>query len=127
MPHTEIAIVIGRNTRHRRLVAGLSQQAAARHIGVTPQQARKYESGANGIPCEKLLKLAELYGCSVNDLCHGTSTPSSHNSAHPWNPFQVQAVLANFNRIRSRVLREKVCALVRAIADTEPTDLEPNL
>lgn len=112
-----INLIIGENIRHRRLLAGLSQQAVGDHLDVTFQQVQKYENGSNGIACDKLLKLAALFGCSIDDLCDEAVPAAPHGSACPWNFYRVRFLVTHFNRIRSRQVRDRLCRLVRAIAD----------
>jgi transcriptional regulator with XRE-family HTH domain len=53
---------VGRRLRERRLQRGLSLADIAVAIGVSIQQARKYETGVNGIPVARLPPLAALLG-----------------------------------------------------------------
>jgi transcriptional regulator with XRE-family HTH domain len=41
MERTDIRMIIGRNIRHRRVLAGLSQKALANHLGINFQQMQK--------------------------------------------------------------------------------------
>lgn len=118
MERTGINLIIGRNIKHHRLMQGLSQKAVGNHLGITFQQMQKYENGINAINCEKLIQLAELFRCSVNDLCKdATDDTSAHDPAHPWNPYKVHALISHFNRIRSHKLRNQACGIVKIIAD----------
>lgn len=117
MEQNEIRIIIGRNIRHRRQLAGLSQAAVGHHLGITFQQVQKYENGANGISCDKLIKLAALFCCTVNDLCAEAVGELPQVPEHPWNPYKVHNLLASFNRIRSHGVRNRVCGIVCTIAD----------
>jgi DNA-binding XRE family transcriptional regulator len=49
---------VGARLRELRVAAGLSQSALADLIGVTYQQAHKYESGVNRISASRLFALA---------------------------------------------------------------------
>ncbi|WP_158287862.1 helix-turn-helix domain-containing protein [Falsiroseomonas bella] len=53
---------VGRRVRERRLQRGLSLAEMAAVLGVSAQQARKYEAGLNGIPAARLPVLAALLG-----------------------------------------------------------------
>jgi transcriptional regulator with XRE-family HTH domain len=53
---------VGRRVRERRVQRGLSLAALAAALGVSTQQARKYEAGVNGIPAARLPTLAALLG-----------------------------------------------------------------
>lgn len=118
MERTDINLVIGRNIKHHRLLLGLSQKAVGNHLGITFQQMQKYENGLNAINCEKLIQLAKLFRCSVNDLCpDAIDYAASHDPEHPWNPYKVQTLVTHFNRIRSHKLRNQACGIVRILAD----------
>ena len=51
---TDIDLHLGRRLRRRRRLLGLTQQQMAELIGVTYQQAHKYESGTNRIAAGRL-------------------------------------------------------------------------
>lgn len=51
-----------------REAAGLSQTAVAEKLQCTPSAISQYESGKREPSFEVLVKLAELYGCTVNDF-----------------------------------------------------------
>jgi transcriptional regulator with XRE-family HTH domain len=53
---------VGRRVRERRVQRGLSLAELAGALGVSTQQARKYEAGVNGIPAARLPGLAALLG-----------------------------------------------------------------
>ena len=53
---------VGRRLRERRVQRGLSLAELAEALGVSTQQARKYEAGLNGIPAVRLPHLAALLG-----------------------------------------------------------------
>ncbi|MGG5809773.1 helix-turn-helix domain-containing protein [Falsiroseomonas sp. CW058] len=53
---------VGRRIRERRLQRGLSLAEVAQGIGVSTQQARKYEAGRNGVPAGRLVALGDLLG-----------------------------------------------------------------
>src|SRR4051812_45545729 len=50
---------VGLRVRERRIMAGLSQQKLAEMIGVTYQQAHKYERGLNRISASRLFEIAQ--------------------------------------------------------------------
>lgn len=53
---------VGRRLRERRVQRGLSLAEVAASLGVSIQQARKYEAGLNGIPAARLPQLAATLG-----------------------------------------------------------------
>lgn len=62
---------IGRRIRERRIQRGLSLAEVAQALGVSTQQAGKYEAGRNGIPAARLPDLAALLGVEVAWLFEG--------------------------------------------------------
>ena len=52
----------------KRKIAGLSQTAVAKKLGCTSSAVSQYESGKREPDFETLVKLAEIYGCTVNDF-----------------------------------------------------------
>jgi transcriptional regulator with XRE-family HTH domain len=55
---------VGRRLRERRVQRGLSLAEMARALGISTQQARKYEAGVNGIPAIRLPEVAAILGVS---------------------------------------------------------------
>lgn len=51
-----------------REAAGLSQTAVAEKLECTSSAISQYESGKREPSFEVLVKLAEIYGCTVNDF-----------------------------------------------------------
>jgi transcriptional regulator with XRE-family HTH domain len=63
--------VLGRNIRIHRFDRGLSRTELADHIGVTFQQAQKYENGVNRVGSGRLFKIAEVLGVPVSCFFEG--------------------------------------------------------
>ena len=53
---------VGARMRERRMMLGLTQQQMAELIGVTYQQAHKYETGINRISAGRLYQIAQALG-----------------------------------------------------------------
>src|SRR3712207_9232809 len=62
---------VGARIRERRVMMGLSQQQLARMIGVTYQQAHKYERGLNRISAGRLFEIAQVLGVPVSFFFDG--------------------------------------------------------
>ena len=60
---------IGKNIRERRRARGLTQEQLSEEIGTSRQHLGKVEIGKNGLSVEKLVKIARVLGCTVDDLC----------------------------------------------------------
>jgi len=66
-------IIIGQNIYHWRLARRLSERTVSEHLGITLKCLQKYENGVDSPTCDELIALAELFQCSVNDLCRGVT------------------------------------------------------
>ena len=62
---------VGSRIRERRVMLGLSQQQLAQMIGVTYQQAHKYERGLNRISAGRLYEIAQVLSVSVSWFFEG--------------------------------------------------------
>jgi transcriptional regulator with XRE-family HTH domain len=62
---------VGGRIRERRVMMGLSQQQMADMIGVTYQQAHKYERGINRISAGRLFEIAQSLGVPVGFFFEG--------------------------------------------------------
>ena len=57
---------VGARIRERRIMLGLTQQQMADLIGVTYQQAHKYEKGINRVAAGRLYSIARALGVEVS-------------------------------------------------------------
>lgn len=64
---------VGLRIRERRVMLGLSQQQLAQLIGVTYQQAHKYERGLNRISAGRLYEIAQVLSVPVSWFFEGLS------------------------------------------------------
>jgi transcriptional regulator with XRE-family HTH domain len=108
---------IGARLRQRRVMNGLTQQGLADLIGVTYQQAHKYENGVNRIAAGRLYTIAHVLGVDVGYFFEGLQ------SAAPREPSPQQRVFLdlarNFRSIRKRKHQEAICLLTRILAAVE--------
>ena len=65
---------VGARIRQRRTMLGLSQQQLASMIGVTYQQAHKYERGLNRISAGRLFEIAEALAVPIAWFFEGLSS-----------------------------------------------------
>ena len=72
---------VGRRMRERRVALGLTQQEMAELIGVTYQQAHKYEKGANRVAAGRLLQVARALGVEVGYFFEGLGAPAPGGGA----------------------------------------------
>src|SRR5215217_9441429 len=107
---------VGTRMRERRTMLGLTQQQMADVIGVTYQQAHKYEKGINRIAGGRLYQIAQALGVDVGYFYDGLGDGSGG-----FKPSQQQRLLLElargFSALPSRKHQEAVCNLVRAFAE----------
>ena len=108
---------VGAKMRERRIMLGLTQQQMAELIGVTYQQAHKYEKGINRIAAGRLYTIAHALGVDVSYFFEGM------DAEHAFRPTPQQRMLLelarNFINMPSRKHQEAICSLARALTDPE--------
>ncbi len=111
---------VGARMRERRIMLGLTQQQMAELIGVTYQQAHKYEKGINRIAAGRLYTIAQALGVDVSYFFEGMYDDAS------FKPTPQQRMLLelarNFIALPSRKHQEAICSLARALANAETID-----
>lgn len=104
----------GLRMRERRILLGLTQQQMAELIGVTYQQAHKYENGINRMAAGRLYAIATVLGVTTDYFFEGLET-----GAAPKIPAHQRLLLElaqNFIRIPNRKQQDALCALARTLA-----------
>ena len=93
---------------------GMTQQQMAELIGVTYQQAHKYEKGTNRIAVGRLHTIARVLGVEVGHFFEGVE---SGDALEPTPQRRMMLGLArDFVALPSRRHQEAFCRLVREIA-----------
>lgn len=108
---------IGARLRRKRVINGLTQQALADLIGVTYQQAHKYESGVNRISAGRLYMIARVLGVEVGYFFDGVEGEEPEQQSPQQRVFLDLA--RNFRSIRERRHQEAICLLTRILANLE--------
>jgi transcriptional regulator with XRE-family HTH domain len=113
---------VGTRLRERRIMLGLTQQQMADLIGVTYQQAHKYEKGINRISAGRLYDIARALGVDVGYFFEGL-----HSDGHFKATEQQRTLLElarSFTNIPTRKHQDAICHLARALSEVpdEPTD-----
>ena len=116
---------VGARMRERRIMLGLTQQQMAELIGVTYQQAHKYEKGVNRIAGGRLYTIAQALGVEVGYFYEGLEGQPGQ-----FEPTAQQRLILelsrNFVAISDRRRQEAICDLARALANPgvpeNPTD-----
>src|ERR687884_1362974 len=62
---------VGERIRERRIMLGLTQQQLAEMIGVTYQQAHKYERGINRVSAGRLFEIARALSAPITYFFEG--------------------------------------------------------
>lgn len=118
-PH-DVDHYVSQRIRQRRIVLGLTQQQMADLIGVTYQQAHKYETGVNRISAGKLDQIAKALRVDVGYFFQGLDADDELAVEHVGVVPQKRLLLElsrNFANIRRRKHRDAVCQLARALAE----------
>lgn len=109
---------VGARMRERRIMLGLTQQQMAELIGVTYQQAHKYEKGINRIAAGRLFTIAQALGVEVGYFFEGL------DGEQRFKPTPQQRMLLelarNFVSMPNRRYQDAICSLARALAADEP-------
>ena len=105
---------VGARIRERRTMLGISQQQLAQTIGVTYQQAHKYERGLNRISAGRLFEIATALGVSVNWFFEG-QIPNHVAELTPRQRMCLE-LARNFAAIDNTRHQEALSQLARALA-----------
>ncbi len=70
MPHP-VDVHVGKRIRHRRWLAGMTQQNLAESVGIKFQQIQKYETGANRVSASRLWDIADALDVNVSFFFEG--------------------------------------------------------
>jgi len=69
-PHP-VDVHVGKRIRHRRWLAGMTQQQLAQAVGIKFQQIQKYETGANRVSASRLWDIADALDVEVSFFFEG--------------------------------------------------------
>jgi transcriptional regulator with XRE-family HTH domain len=105
---------VGARIRERRIMLGLTQQQLADLIGVTYQQAHKYERGINRVSAGRLFEIARVLSVPVSYFFEGldsqTGRPISQRER------MCLELARNFAQISNERHQEALSQLARALA-----------
>lgn len=111
---------VGARVRQRRVMLGLTQQQMADLIGVTYQQAHKYEKGINRVAAGRLYQMARALGVDIGYFFEGLQGNGAF-SATPQQRMLLE-LARNFISIPTRKHQEAVCSLARALTVDQRAD-----
>lgn len=106
---------VGARIRERRVMMGLSQQQLAKMIGVTYQQAHKYERGLNRISAGRLFEIGQVLGVPVAWFFDGLTADSAELEASPRQRMCLE-LARNFALIDNEKHQEALSQMARALA-----------
>jgi len=109
--------------RQRRIMLGLTQQQMAELIGVTYQQAHKYETAINRISAGRLYQIAQALGVDVAYFYQDVldNAPSERQTEMLPQQRMLLELARNFAAIGNRKHQDAVCNLARALASDGTT------
>jgi len=120
----DIDRIVGARMRERRMLLGLTQQQMAELIGVTYQQAHKYETGINRISAGRLYQISQALGVDISYFFEDVD-PERRNKPKAAEMMPQQRMLLelarNFASIGSRKHQDALCNLARVLANGEPS------
>ncbi len=128
-PHP-VDIYVGSRVRLRRTLKGMSQQKLAGELGLTFQQVQKYERGTNRIGASRLFELGEILDVPTSFFFDGLTSSDSSRSTSPgfsdvpqrsyeadqFSKREILELVRAYDRIGDRDVRDRVFAMVKAIA-----------
>jgi transcriptional regulator with XRE-family HTH domain len=107
--------------RQRRIMLGLTQQQMAELIGVTYQQAHKYETGINRISAGRLYQIARALGVEISYFFEDVEPSGGNARSQELMPQQrmLLELARNFASIKNRKHQAALCHLARVLSDSE--------
>lgn len=109
---------VGSRIRERRVMLGLSQQQLAVLIGVTYQQAHKYERGLNRISAGRLYDIAGVLSVPISWFFEGMEAVPVSAEMTPRQRMCLE-LARNFALIDNLKHQEALSAMARALAQAE--------
>jgi transcriptional regulator with XRE-family HTH domain len=105
---------VGARIRERRIMLGLTQQQLADLIGVTYQQAHKYERGINRVSAGRLYEVAQVLSVPVNYFFDGLEQ-ENERAISPRERMCLE-LARNFAQIPNERHQEALSQLARVLA-----------
>jgi transcriptional regulator with XRE-family HTH domain len=105
---------VGARIRERRIMLGLTQQQLAEMIGVTYQQAHKYERGINRVSAGRLYEIARVLNAPITYFYEGVGDETQR--VVPPHQRMLLEIARNFGEIRNEKHQEAVSQLARVLA-----------
>ncbi|MBL4739548.1 MAG: helix-turn-helix transcriptional regulator [Sneathiella sp.] len=113
-PVRHIDVHVGNRIRERRILLGYTQQQMANLIGVTYQQAHKYERGINRISAGRLYSIASALNVPINYFFDGLATTGTTETSTRQRMCLEMA--RNFSMIENERYQDALSHLARALS-----------
>jgi len=113
---TETDRHVGAKIRERRIMLGLSQQQMADMIGVTYQQAHKYERGINRISAGRLYEISQVLKVPVGYFYAGLDENDDSEIELTDRQRMCLELARNFSHIENGRHQDALSQLARALA-----------
>ncbi len=110
----EVDRYVGSRIRERRVMLGLTQQQLADLIGVTYQQAHKYERGINRVSAGRLYEIAKVLNVPVSYFYDGVD--GDELVATSKRQRMCLELARNFSQIENERHQEALSQLARVLA-----------
>jgi transcriptional regulator with XRE-family HTH domain len=108
--------------RARRIMLGLTQQQMAELIGVTYQQAHKYEKGMNRVAAGRLHRIAQALGVEVSYFYEGLESETADRFVPSPQQRMLLDLARNYLSIPVPEHQKAIVALARALAEATNED-----
>ncbi|HXC26742.1 MAG TPA: helix-turn-helix transcriptional regulator [Stellaceae bacterium] len=106
---------VGLRIRERRIMLGWSQQQLAEMIGVTYQQAHKYERGINRVSAGRLYEIARVMNTSLTYFFEGLVDKTPHRETP--RERMLLGISRNFAQIENEKHQEAISQLARVLSE----------
>jgi len=120
MPEGPFYKDLGRAIRLTRTAAGKSQIEAAGHLDVSFQQIQKYEAGANRIPVDRLVSLADWLDVPLSHFVapgrDSKSVSAFLSLVEQFEDKEFRTLVDSWTAIKDRRVRAALLDLVRSMA-----------
>lgn len=99
-----VDVHVGKRIRHRRWLAGMTQQQLAESVGIKFQQIQKYETGANRVSASRLWDIATSMDVDIAFFFEGieaAEVPATLDEATPAAPVDLLGDKEALDLVRS--------------------------
>jgi transcriptional regulator with XRE-family HTH domain len=105
---------VGKRMRERRVMLGLTQQQLAELVGVTYQQAHKYERGINRVSAGRLFEISRALSVPISHFFENLDVKAE--AAHSPRERMCLELARNFAQIPNERHQEALSQLARVLA-----------